>query len=364
METASPKPSPTELPAARSDDASDEITEESMGAEADLAKKEKGQSTQPLISKAIHLSKPEPLIAVDKRGKDISIRIILSSQPFVSQAQTHTKINLARRRGRTDQSNGDSGMSPKSSEISSGNSSPALGQSAPFLGQDGNLFHCHVCHGFGDVVCCDGCPHVYHPECIPPGDPSRVSLENDDEPWFCPNCFEDKAISEASPISITPAGKRSSSQGERRAVKRRCCECHQSGGPNRLEPCEGCGAHLHFPSCRSSAGTASTTSAPVLCSTCRSEMAQRQEEDERKRTNRKRKKSKADQNEGNDSPDDDASSAGGVKEKTPRRRTRALSLDDDAGEETSPDDGIIYLRTIAPGGPKCVSQSLLVEATV
>ncbi|CAB9531908.1 DDT domain [Seminavis robusta] len=55
-----------------------------------------------------------------------------------------------------------------------------------FLGQDGNLFNCMVCREFGDVVCCDGCPHVYHPHCIPVGSPSRISLDNDEDPWFCP----------------------------------------------------------------------------------------------------------------------------------------------------------------------------------
>ena len=57
--------------------------------------------------------------------------------------------------------------------------------------KDHNLFHCHVCSKFGDVVCCDNCPHVYHKQCIPEEEPSRVSLDNDEDPWFCPSCHPD-----------------------------------------------------------------------------------------------------------------------------------------------------------------------------
>ena len=57
------------------------------------------------------------------------------------------------------------------------------------LGNDGNQFNCESCGGFGDVVCCDGCPKVYHPECIPV---SSDPLNNDDEPWFCPSCSEER----------------------------------------------------------------------------------------------------------------------------------------------------------------------------
>mmetsp|Transcript_28151 Transcript_28151/g.57100 ORF Transcript_28151/g.57100 Transcript_28151/m.57100 type:complete len:884 (-) Transcript_28151:1917-4568(-) len=58
-----------------------------------------------------------------------------------------------------------------------------------FMGEDGNLFYCNVCRDVGDVVCCDGCPNVYHPSCVSRG-PSRSSLEADDDPWYCPECFE------------------------------------------------------------------------------------------------------------------------------------------------------------------------------
>jgi len=44
------------------------------------------------------------------------------------------------------------------------------------------------------VVCCDGCPHVYHPQCLPEESESFAALDtqHDDDPWFCPNCAEKK----------------------------------------------------------------------------------------------------------------------------------------------------------------------------
>ncbi|KAL7562547.1 hypothetical protein ACA910_015431 [Epithemia clementina (nom. ined.)] len=60
------------------------------------------------------------------------------------------------------------------------------------LGKDGNQFNCENCGEFGDVVCCDGCPRVYHPECLPDSHPSSRSLSNDEEPWFCPSCSEEQ----------------------------------------------------------------------------------------------------------------------------------------------------------------------------
>ena len=58
-----------------------------------------------------------------------------------------------------------------------------------FIGKDGNLFYCRICLGVGEVVCCDGCPHVFHRSCLPSG-PSKTSLENDEDPWFCHECLK------------------------------------------------------------------------------------------------------------------------------------------------------------------------------
>lgn len=60
------------------------------------------------------------------------------------------------------------------------------------LGNDGNQFYCEVCGEFGDVVCCDGCPKVYHQECIPLSHSDRKLITNDEEPWFCPSCTEER----------------------------------------------------------------------------------------------------------------------------------------------------------------------------
>jgi len=74
------------------------------------------------------------------------------------------------------------------------------------VGIDGNQFFCAECGGLGDVICCDGCPKVYHRACIPVTKSPPKSLDEDD-PWFCPSCTEegkdkkngDQGLSVASP---------------------------------------------------------------------------------------------------------------------------------------------------------------------
>lgn len=58
------------------------------------------------------------------------------------------------------------------------------------LGDDGNLHYCAICLDVGEVVCCDGCPKVYHINCIPPGCQSRINLDADIDPWYCPECLK------------------------------------------------------------------------------------------------------------------------------------------------------------------------------
>lgn len=138
------------------------------------------------------------------------------------------------------------------------------------LGNDGNQFYCQVCRDFGNVVCCDGCPRVYHHMCIPTTDLSRQALDNDNDPWFCPVCMKKKKI-KAPPA---PAGRAS----ERR-IKRKCTECQRSGG--ELAPCENCGASLHYPSCRISEEfkeAPEDRSSVPLCSNCRVEAVVGEEE--------------------------------------------------------------------------------------
>ena len=62
------------------------------------------------------------------------------------------------------------------------------------LGDDGNQYYCALCLDVGDVVCCDGCPNVYHPRCIPVGCESRKSMDADEDSWFCPDCMDSGKI--------------------------------------------------------------------------------------------------------------------------------------------------------------------------
>ena len=143
------------------------------------------------------------------------------------------------------------------------------------VGHDGNLFYCHVCKDFGDVVCCDGCPHVYHPTCIPEGSASRTALDNDEDPWFCPECMTKHM---AKHNRYPPSSRRVGGK-ERRTVKRICCECQQSGGDTPMEPCEGCGVYMHHPSCRvESEDNDEGANAGPLCSNCQAEEVLIQEE--------------------------------------------------------------------------------------
>ena len=202
VETASPKPSPREPKLAgngvkdendKPDDAESTTEESTGGDEPPPVKKAKIEALPPSAPKSIHLSIPQTLVAVGELGNSYAVKVIVESRAYVNQAQS--MASLSRKRDSLSSENG--------------GDLPAAGlpvTAVPFMGHDGNLFHCHVCHGFGDVVCCDGCPHVYHPKCIPEDDPSRISLENDNEPWFCPICYDDKnsdmAKSSASPATF------------------------------------------------------------------------------------------------------------------------------------------------------------------
>eukprot|EP00529_Nitzschia_sp_RCC80_P002312 CAMPEP_0113468402 /NCGR_PEP_ID=MMETSP0014_2-20120614/15336_1 /TAXON_ID=2857 /ORGANISM="Nitzschia sp." /LENGTH=2092 /DNA_ID=CAMNT_0000360789 /DNA_START=241 /DNA_END=6519 /DNA_ORIENTATION=- /assembly_acc=CAM_ASM_000159 len=58
------------------------------------------------------------------------------------------------------------------------------------ISHDGNYHYCRICQLTGEVVCCDGCPQVYHRSCMPADEPARITLDDspDDEEWFCPDC--------------------------------------------------------------------------------------------------------------------------------------------------------------------------------
>ena len=61
-------------------------------------------------------------------------------------------------------------------------------------------------------MCCDGCPHVFHPSCLPAG-PSKTSLENDADPWYCHECMK-KGTKGG---SVSPKKKKQVSKGGRGA---------------------------------------------------------------------------------------------------------------------------------------------------
>eukprot|EP00977_Amphora_coffeiformis_P019560 scaffold7349_cov173-Amphora_coffeaeformis.AAC.41 len=133
-----------------------------------------------------------------------------------------------------------------------------------YLGNDGNQFYCQVCQGFGDVVCCDGCPSVFHPHCVPQG-PSKDSLDNNEDPWFCPNC-----IIKMKPIKVEKQPKkvekqaRRSDKGDRLSSHHRCTDCHEVLEGVDVKPCDQCGNYVHHPSCH----TDKPQTKRALCSTC------------------------------------------------------------------------------------------------
>ena len=44
---------------------------------------------------------------------------------------------------------------------------------------------CSVCHKRGDLMCCDGCPNVYHVKCA-----GLTAIPED--AWFCSDCQNDR----------------------------------------------------------------------------------------------------------------------------------------------------------------------------
>ena len=133
-----------------------------------------------------------------------------------------------------------------------------------YLGNDGNLFYCRICLGVGEVVCCDGCPQVFHPSCIPIG-LSKRSLENDDDPWYCPECVEKGMLGES--IRYPKRKRKKVKHDEhdnkvnqkdkvtspsRRSVKKRCGTCNKKSVENfPLVECskQSCTSLFHLPRC-------------------------------------------------------------------------------------------------------------------
>merc|ERR1712238_599478 len=88
------------------------------------------------------------------------------------------------------------------------------------VGNDGNFHYCKICGDTGEVVCCDGCPQVYHPQCLPEDSESFAALDvqEDDDPWYCPGCVavkkrqgKKKKTDSSSSTAATMKGSSSSS---------------------------------------------------------------------------------------------------------------------------------------------------------
>lgn len=163
-----------EAPLAKSDDLSSidsmHAIEGAPGSSSMLNKK------VPLRSRSRIVDQPTvpvstKLIAVFPNSRQSKVTLILADRPYRVDAENPSAAARS---------------SPNSMKRSSFKSS----ESKVNLGKDGNQYYCQVCSGFGDVVCCDGCPRVFHPLCVPANSPSRTSLDNDDDPWFCPECIE------------------------------------------------------------------------------------------------------------------------------------------------------------------------------
>jgi len=77
-------------------------------------------------------------------------------------------------------------------------------------GNDGNFHYCRVCSEVGDVVCCDGCPHVYHPQCLPEDSDSfaALDLQHDDDPWYCPDCVKKRKLEASEKAKVKKNKKR------------------------------------------------------------------------------------------------------------------------------------------------------------
>lgn len=198
------------------------------------------------------------------------------------------------------------------------------------VGHDGNNFYCEICNGAGEIVCCDGCPKVYHQTCVEDGSPSRIALDNDADPWFCPDCLEAN-------------NKGTSSGSSRRASKRVCSECRQSAGDSPLLPCETCGVYIHHPPCRAHPDDENEEmdkDSPVLCSNCAAGEVVSQEEDElglkEQSSQEEQRRSKRRASIGASSMDDGMSDDHGENEEDGKRRSkRKRSIDHSAEKSNS-----------------------------
>lgn len=135
-------------------------------------------ATQPPSSSSASSNVNDQLSYTDPEGKTIKVRVVFnesgkSTNGNASAMSSVTEGNIPNIVGCLPTKGDGTGGEPVVQNI---------------LGDDGNLYYCHICLEVGDVVCCDGCPKVYHPKCVPKDSPSFQTLNEDQ--WFCPHCVK------------------------------------------------------------------------------------------------------------------------------------------------------------------------------
>jgi len=120
------------------------------------------------------------------------------------------------------------------------------------MGDDGNWYYCAICHDVGDVVCCDHCPKVYHPTCIPEGCESRISMDADEDPWFCPECMSGGQTRTTSGNKKGRANREATSDGSK------------SSDDAELSPLQGAATNFGAPKGRSVRERANASTPPQL----------------------------------------------------------------------------------------------------
>ena len=222
------KPSTATERRSRSSSVTAVAVENGSGATVHKAPENNTDKTEARLTKEIQGNKkPQREISKKRKGGESSLTAVLDNGSIVSVSVVLDGATLT-----------------------SEGASNLITEKQTILGHDGNQYYCQVCREFGDVVCCDGCPCVFHPKCVPQG-PSRASLENDDDPWYCPKCIKKK-------------NSRRGEKEDRVSSQHRCSDCRNFVEGLPVEPCRECGNYVHYPSCRVDA----TATKRALCGTC------------------------------------------------------------------------------------------------
>lgn len=189
-------------------------------------------------------SSSSDLVAISPDKKSVNVQLLLNGELFYDAASANS--SSPEMQPETTPSSSSNNSKHEEKQVPPTTKPPSAASSSG--SDDHNLFHCHVCHKLGSVVCCDNCPHVYHKNCIPETDPSRKSLENDEDPWYCPACHPDATKQEIA-----------------------CLVCLKVVNVSKevLHTCTGCGGWVHD-SCiqKQPSDTAHTPIPPLVCDKC------------------------------------------------------------------------------------------------